>query len=67
MVNWNTLISTPQTRSLISGFSTGSVSGRQLTTAATNTPAAGEVRKLLRSGGVTRARSIARKALKRRG
>lgn len=64
MINWDKLINSGLA---IEEFARGKVSGRQLQKQAVFTNIAGEVRKLVRNRGVIKARSLARKALQRRG
>lgn len=63
-VNWEVLV--PVLKKELVGFVSGTVSGRQLYQAALNKNVGPEVRFLIRSGGVDRARDLARKALGRR-
>jgi hypothetical protein len=65
MVNWNTILANVDEND-VRGFATGVLSGRELTQEASFSDAAGEVRKLLRTYGVSKARQVARKALSRR-
>lgn len=51
----------------LAAFAKGEVTGERLTNRAAFTPAAGQVRRLLRERGITEGRRIARKAMKRRG
>lgn len=64
--NWD-LLTEERSLPLIHRFAIGDISARAVTKAFTNTDMAGEFRGLLRSGGVDRARELARKALRRRG
>ena len=67
MVNWEFLTSNKTISQAITGFASGSVSGKELTAVAKNTEFAGEIRSLIRGkGGVSHARTLAKKALKRR-
>lgn len=65
VVNWNAVVSEAGLDA-VELFASGQLSGRQLTDLVAYSPAAGEVRKLLRSRGVQQARTLARKALARR-
>ena len=47
----------------VADFATGSISGREFTELVTFSEAAGQVRNLLRSKGVSKARALARKAV----
>lgn len=64
-MNWDTLIN-PQTLCYIKGFANGELSARYLSSILKNTEYAGHFRNLIRSGGVARAKTLTRKALKRR-
>tara|TARA_R100000951_G_scaffold110049_1_gene107760 strand:- start:238 stop:459 length:222 start_codon:yes stop_codon:yes gene_type:complete len=64
--NWNSILKTgKQIRSAVR-FAKGDLSGSEFYSYFKNTEAGGEVRNLLRSGGVNRARQLTRKALSRR-
>jgi hypothetical protein len=65
MVNWKKLFRSRDLGKMLVGFSNGSVSGRQLTSAVTNTSNAGDVRTLLRRSGVKAARTATKRAMKR--
>ena len=65
MVNWEQVLSVTG-RETLRYFVSGNLSGRELTSLVSFTPAAGEVRKLLRKRGVSQARQLVRKALARR-
>jgi len=64
-VNWDTLID-DGTVQYIKAFANGSLSARFVSGVLKNTGYAGEFRNLIRSGGVARAKSLTKKALKRR-
>lgn len=63
MTNWDLLLK--KNSNILKKFAFGELSGRQVTSELKNTETAGEFRTLLRSG-VVRARSLARKAIRRR-
>ena len=63
-VNWSVLV--PVMEKELKGFVNGSVSGRQLYDSAIKKNVGPEVRFLIRSGGVDRARVLTKKALSRR-
>lgn len=65
--DWNKILSNPNVANTAKEFANGYLSGRQMEKRLRFTPAAGEYRRLIRSGGVNRARSLTRKALTRRG
>lgn len=65
VINWTGLIDNMESDVL--SFARGTLSGRQLYRAAQNNNVGGSVRNLLRNRGVSQARSLARKALGRRG
>lgn len=65
--NWNKFLEDPAVTNDIILFAVGSMSGRQMESRLRFTPVSGEFRKLVRSGGVNRARTLAKKALSRRG
>ena len=66
MVDWSTIIRRVGT-STVKTFAVGGTSGRDLRLAARNRAASTEVNFLLNTHGVTYARRLARKALRRRG
>lgn len=70
MANWNQIIS-EFGKETVRQFATGNLSGRQFYEEgfwrSTTVDTRGEVRSLLRDNGVTEARALARKALRRRG
>jgi len=66
MVNWTELLSTQKTQQHVRQFATGAISGEALQSSVAGTAIAGEVRKIVRPG-VSRGRSLARKALRSRG
>lgn len=63
-MNWNRILN----RNLfdVIQFAEGTISGRELRRRVTFTPVSGEVKRLLEERGVTYARRLARKALRRR-
>jgi len=68
-VNWEKLTNTNDKSDLIVlfGFASKLFSGREFYEYHANTDTGGEARNLLRTRGVTVARQLARKALRRRG
>lgn len=67
MINWNKLADDTMSKLVLIGFASKALSGRQLYDWHRNTVSGGEARQLLHSRGVTSARQLARKALRRRG
>lgn len=65
-INWELIINN-MNHDLIRSFATGNISGDDFYQEARYDGVSPEVRRLLRSRGVTEARSLARKALRRRG
>jgi hypothetical protein len=65
--NWEMLLSTRQSRTIMKRFATGKYSTQAVTKAFAYTDQAGEFRKLVRSSGTTYARRLTRKALRYRG
>ena len=63
--DWTGLIEA--NKSSVAKFATGKMSGRDFYNVFRNTDLGGEARSLLRNRGVTYARRLARKGLKRRG
>lgn len=66
MVNWKK-ISGSFDKYVLAAFAAGDISGRTFYGWHVNTETGGEARNLLRNRGVTYARRLARKALRRRG
>ncbi len=66
MTDWNAILSNRKNVSLARQFATGSITGREFYSHFAGTDTGGEVRSLLRTGGVNRARTLTRKALNRR-
>ena len=66
MVNWKKL-SMSFDKYVLAAFAGKEISGRTFYSWHKNTASGGEARKLLHSRGVTEARRLARKALRRRG
>jgi hypothetical protein len=65
--NWNTILSNRKNVRVAQQFATGNLSGSEFYSYHAGTESGGEVRSLLRAeGGVTRARTLTRKALNRR-
>lgn len=64
MVNWS-LVKQVVGNEVVRKFSSGSISGRTLTSLAKNTKAAGEVRFALREHGVEGSRRLAKRSLSR--
>ena len=64
--NWNSILGNRKNRSVVESFASGEITGRDFYAAFANTSLGGNVRNLLRSYGVNRSRSLARKALNRR-
>jgi len=64
--DWTSLLSTKRNVATVSNFASGNISGRGLYSVFANTSDGGTVRTLLRSYGVDKARTLARKALSRR-
>lgn len=67
MINWNKLLRTDNDKIVLREFASGAYSGRTLYHWYANTSSGGVARNLLRDHGVTYARRLARKALRRRG
>jgi len=65
MINWTNLFN-ELNNTTIQEFARGNLGYRDLIKSAKYTPVSGEVRKLLRKGGLKTARMLARKACKRR-
>jgi len=65
MTNWNAIIEEVGKDNLVN-FVKGELSGSHLYDLARGTEVSGQVRNLVRTGGVQRARKIAREALRRR-
>ena len=65
--NWESLLSTRQTRSTMKKFALGQYSTQAVTKAFAYTDQAGEFRKLVRNNGTAYSRRLARKALRYRG
>jgi hypothetical protein len=65
--DWNSILSNRTNVSLARQFAMGNLSGSEFYSYHAGTDSGGEVRSLLRAeGGVTRARTLTRKALNRR-
>ena len=65
--NWNIILNGNRRNiKLAKNFAVGNLSGSEFYSYFKNTEAGGEVRSLLRNGGVNRARQLTRKALNRR-
>jgi len=64
--NWKSILSNRTNRKTVTSFAEGKTTGRQFYAAFANTSLGGDVRNLLRTYGVSRARVLARKALNRR-
>lgn len=67
MVNWTDVLSNRTRLNNVRRFAEGELTGQQLVEKMNNTEVISEVRYLLRRHGVTYARRLARKALRRRG
>lgn len=67
MVNWSLITENSNDSKKLRNFAEGKISGTEFYDMYKNTEKAGTVRNLLRDHGVTYARSLARKALRRRG
>lgn len=65
MTNWNEII-TEVGKDNLASFVAGDLSGSHLYDLAKGTKVSGQVRKLVRQGGIAHARKIAREALRRR-
>lgn len=66
MINWDKIVKNVEGFELIKFVNGGTGTYRQISEAAAFTEAAGEVRKLLRTNGTRKAKTLARKALSRR-
>lgn len=66
MVNWSKIAQSNGSVISLLQFANGQLSGRQFYELHKNTETGGEVRNLLRTRGVNKARELARKAAKRR-
>ena len=64
--NWNAVLKTRNNIRLAKKFATGTISGAEFYSNFANTEEGGEIRTLLRKGGVQHARQLTRKALSRR-
>ncbi len=64
--DWTSLLTTKRNVTAVSSFASGTMSGRQFYSVFANTKSGGTVRSLLRNYGVSKARTLARKALSRR-
>jgi hypothetical protein len=67
MTNWTSLLSVKHDKKLLMAFANGQVSGESYYDSYKHTDKGGQVRSLLRQNGVSNARKLARKALRRRG
>lgn len=65
--DWNLLLSNKCSVKTLNNFATGDETTKSVTSCFTNTPKAGEFRKLVRNHGTTYARRLTRKALRYRG
>ncbi len=65
--DWNSVLRNRSSVRAVRNFANGQTSGRQFYASFANTSTGGVVRNLLRDHGVDRARSLARRALSRRG
>ena len=65
--DWNLLLSNKSSVTTLNKFATGAETTKGVTSCFTNTPKAGEFRKLVRTHGTTYARRLTRKALRYRG
>lgn len=66
-VNWDKLCAKPEVVFALRNFAEGRTSGRELSSFASFTDVAGDVRHLLRRGGVEKARRVVKQTLSRRG
>lgn len=64
--DWNAVLSNRTNVVTVQNFADGNLSGREFYSRFANTSSGGVVRSLLRTHGVDRARTLARKALSRR-
>lgn len=64
--DWNSILTNRRNVTLARQFATGNLSGSEFYSYFAGTESGGEVRTLLRNGGVERARNLTRKALNRR-
>lgn len=64
--DWNSILSNRKNVTAAKSFATGGLSGSDFYSHFAGTESGGEVRTLLRNGGVDRARTLTRKALNRR-
>jgi len=64
--DWNSILTNRRSVTLARQFATGNLSGSEFYSHFAGTESGGEVRTLLRNGGVERARNLTRKALNRR-